>query len=104
MIPRWLADSVYIGCVESPEFPHELLQVLDTFFDHNDDPAFEAASENVYNSFRRAFYLHHPTYHIGYEDFDMSDLRDHSVLTVRACLESFQGRVSNGSWWTVRIQ
>lgn len=64
------------------EFPHELLQVLDTFFDHNDDPAFEAASENVYNSFRRAFYLHHPTYHIGYEDFDMSDLRDHSVLTV----------------------
>jgi hypothetical protein len=85
------ADSFHLA-LALPEFPHEVLRVLDAFFMLDDDPAktqLETASEAVYISFRRAFYLHHPTYHVAYEDFDMAEVSDQSVLTVRALLFSF---------------
>lgn len=72
------------------EFPHEVLRVLDAFFVLDDDRAktqLETASEAVYISFRRAFYLHHPAYHVAYEDFDMAEVCDQSVLTVSALMQ-----------------
>lgn len=85
-----LTHSVW-GVVIS-EFPHEVLRVLDAFFVLDDDPAktqLETASEAVYISFRRAFYLHHPTYHVAYEDFDMAEVSDQSVLTVCVLASAF---------------